>query len=199
MGKRILLVDDNPLVLELTKLGLEDMGYQVCAVPSGSVAIKKLGSGRAFDLVVTDVLMANSNGADVAAAARRRDGNMRVLYITGFVPEELIPLVKANSNAEILYKPFSGRKWAKLSTDLRRRRSHLPFHALASRRGCSARCSRARGARQKQTFSHGLRPQRCDRGIAGLLCLAPLDRSTSIFSPTQPGAARRGVATSLLV
>lgn len=71
MSFRVLLVDDEPAILELFKLTLELDGFLVETAESGAAAIASLGQ-HAYDLVITDMRMETPNaGFDVVRAAVR--------------------------------------------------------------------------------------------------------------------------------
>ncbi|MBN1203066.1 MAG: response regulator [Anaerolineae bacterium] len=64
MAKRILIVDDDPLLCSLLKMTLVREGYQTDTVYSGQAALDYL-AGRTVDLVLLDIMMADLNGFDV--------------------------------------------------------------------------------------------------------------------------------------
>ena len=70
-GLKILVVDDTPLVRELTSDALVDHGFAVTAVDDGSAALEHIGS-EAVDLVVLDILMPGLSGLDVLSALREQ-------------------------------------------------------------------------------------------------------------------------------
>lgn len=78
----ILCVDDenNPLVLR--KLVLEKAGYEVVTAGSGKEALQLAGE-RTFDLVLSDHLMPEMNGAELAQAIKTKQPNLPVILISG--------------------------------------------------------------------------------------------------------------------
>lgn len=88
---RILVVDDDPMVLTTVQLMLEREGHEVVTAAGGAAALQALGrtvqeSGR-FDLVVCDWLMPEVGGAEVARAAKALDSSLRVIVLTGQRPD----------------------------------------------------------------------------------------------------------------
>jgi EAL domain-containing protein (putative c-di-GMP-specific phosphodiesterase class I) len=78
----LLLVDDDVLVLKMTKKLLERRGYQVVACSNGEDALKQL-TQRTFDCMVSDVQMPGINGLRLLRAIRDRDLDLPVVLITG--------------------------------------------------------------------------------------------------------------------
>lgn len=81
---RVLLADDEVLVRDLVQESLEEAGYDVLAVGSGSQALDALEAGGEFVAVVTDVNFGGPPaGWDVAVRAREIRSNIAVVYMTG--------------------------------------------------------------------------------------------------------------------
>lgn len=80
---RILLVDDDSLVLEATAAMLEDLGHTVTAVSSGSEAVEAMLKDPAIHVVVTDYAMPGMTGLELARTLRRRDPDLPIILATG--------------------------------------------------------------------------------------------------------------------
>ena len=80
---KILLVDDDPFILKAIGSALEDKGYQVSTAAAGEEAIEIMAE-RAFDLVITDLVMGSIDGIDVIKKAKKIDAEMMVMVLTGF-------------------------------------------------------------------------------------------------------------------
>jgi EAL domain-containing protein (putative c-di-GMP-specific phosphodiesterase class I) len=78
----LLLVDDDVLVLKMTKKLLERRGYQVVACSSGDEALSKL-TRQTFDCMISDVQMPGINGMRLLRAVRDRDLDLPVVLFTG--------------------------------------------------------------------------------------------------------------------
>lgn len=78
----VLLVDDDPALLGVTRELLEDAGYRVTAAEDGEAAIRELAVGG-YDVVLTDVGMPGLGGVDVLKAVRTRDRELPVVFLTG--------------------------------------------------------------------------------------------------------------------
>jgi len=103
--RRILIVDDEPLVCQTVQMLLQGVGYIVEAAKSGSEALKLFEPGK-FDMIFTDYLMPGMKGDQLAANIKRRSPEQPVVMLTAF-PEKLqcseCPLGGVDS---IICKPF---------------------------------------------------------------------------------------------
>jgi DNA-binding response OmpR family regulator len=79
---RILLVDDDIRLLKIIREILECEGYRVTTKSSGEAAIEALHS-EAFDVVITDLEMGQTDGIAVLRETRRANPETRVLLFTG--------------------------------------------------------------------------------------------------------------------
>ena len=104
-GARILVVEDDPRVCRSTVEALEELGYRPLACPGGAEALALLGENGDVDLVVTDVMMPEMTGTELAAHLRRLHPGLPLLFVTGYVGEagETEELV----GGELLRKPFT--------------------------------------------------------------------------------------------
>jgi len=84
-GLRILVVDDDPVSLEVVTRFLRADLHEVASAPSGEQALVQLNS-RAFDLLVTDQGMPRMSGLQLADEAGRIHPAIRTLLVTGFGP-----------------------------------------------------------------------------------------------------------------
>jgi signal transduction histidine kinase/CheY-like chemotaxis protein len=107
-GEKVLVVDDDPLVLEYVTTTLERAGYRVQPASSGEEALRLYFAqpGDPFRLVLSDVVMPKFSGVDLAGRLAKRDGNARVLLMSGQVPADYVRSEIAHQ-FELLAKPFS--------------------------------------------------------------------------------------------
>jgi two-component system, cell cycle sensor histidine kinase and response regulator CckA len=80
---RILLIDDEKLQLMLRSVLLEEFGYEVTALHNGSEAIAAFLQ-KPFDLVITDWLMPNMTGLDIARQIKLHDPSIPIIMLTGW-------------------------------------------------------------------------------------------------------------------
>ena len=83
-GARVLVVDDDPEVREVTVQMLEDAGYWVTGVESGRAALECLDRGESYDLMVIDIAMPGLNGIETARRVRLQRPGQRVLFASGY-------------------------------------------------------------------------------------------------------------------
>ena len=101
---RILLAEDDQVMREYLTRALERSGYFVTAVDRGTAAIPLL-ERESFDLLLTDIVMPEMDGIELAQRAGEMAADMRVMFITGFAAVTL-KAGKAMPNARVLSKPF---------------------------------------------------------------------------------------------
>ena len=82
---RVLLVDDDATVREVTAEQLENAGYAVVTADSGPAALELLDAGEAVNLVISDLSMAGMDGVAVIREAQRRRPGLPAMLLTGFV------------------------------------------------------------------------------------------------------------------
>jgi signal transduction histidine kinase len=103
-GSKVLLVDDDNAVREVTAAMLRDLGYIVLEAGSGGGAFDLLDRERMIDLIVMDFAMPGMNGAEVARKARIDRPTIPILFITGFADRAAISSI---DGALVIGKPFS--------------------------------------------------------------------------------------------
>jgi CheY-like chemotaxis protein len=82
---RILVADDEPLLLELARRALQDGGYDVLTARDGQEAVEIfLRNPSAVDLVLFDVTMPRMSGPDAYARLAQVRPHLPVLFVTGF-------------------------------------------------------------------------------------------------------------------
>ena len=100
---RILVVEDNNNVAQVTQSLLEQIGYETVRTDSATEALRILDSGQKFDLVFSDIVMPGTiNGIGLAERVKERHRGIPVLLTTGY--SEGLKL--AGSNYDVLRKPF---------------------------------------------------------------------------------------------
>ena len=101
---RILLAEDDQIMREYLTRALQKSGYAVTAVDRGTAAIPLLQTER-FDLLLTDIVMPEMDGIELAQRAGEMVPDLRVMFITGFAAVTL-KAGQAMPNARVLSKPF---------------------------------------------------------------------------------------------
>ena len=101
---RILLAEDDDAMRTYLARALENAGYEVVAVDRGTAALPWLET-EAFDLLLTDIVMPEMDGIELAQRCAQISPETKVMFITGFAAVSLKASREA-PHAKILSKPF---------------------------------------------------------------------------------------------
>ncbi len=103
----ILLVEDQAAIRMLAEDVLTEAGYRVLGAGNGAVALRIVNERKGgIDLLVTDVVMPEMSGPDLAAQLIRNQPKLRVLYISGYTDHALLRRGVIEEGAAFLQKPF---------------------------------------------------------------------------------------------
>ncbi len=102
---KILLAEDEEAMRQYLVRALERSGYVVTAVDRGTDAYAVLKSGEHFDLLLTDIVMPEMDGIELAQKASLIQPDIKVMFITGFSAVSL-RAGQSLPNAKVLSKPF---------------------------------------------------------------------------------------------
>jgi two-component system cell cycle sensor histidine kinase/response regulator CckA len=104
----ILLVEDEAVVRDLVCEILRESGYVVLPAPSGADAMKiTTNHTRPIDLLITDVVMPEMSGPELANTLRRARGEMRVLYMSGYTDDAVLVRQGLPDNCAFIRKPYT--------------------------------------------------------------------------------------------
>ncbi|PIQ63068.1 MAG: hypothetical protein COV99_04665 [Bacteroidetes bacterium CG12_big_fil_rev_8_21_14_0_65_60_17] len=107
-GATILLVDDEPAIVEMTKLALETLGHRVLAVHSPGEALECMEEhGAEVCLVMTDVVMPEMNGRELARRLKARWPSVEILYMSGYTNRTVEEKGVPSDDVQLIQKPFS--------------------------------------------------------------------------------------------
>lgn len=101
---RILLAEDEEAMRTYLARALENAGYSVVAVDRGTAAIPFLETER-FDLLLSDIVMPEMDGIELAQRCAEISPQTKVMFITGFAAVTLKASQEA-PQAKVLSKPF---------------------------------------------------------------------------------------------
>jgi PAS domain S-box-containing protein len=121
-GTRVLVVDDDEGVRDVTAEALRASGCAVTAVSTGIAALDELRSAS-FDLLVIDFAMPDMDGVDTVDIVKSRWPNLPVLFITGHAN---VPALRDVSKDAILRKPFPPAQLAAKARAVLDRRQDTP-------------------------------------------------------------------------
>ena len=107
-SETILLVEDEDVVRGLTRQILEQAGYNVLDTRGGEEAIRVCRERRGpIDLLLTDVVMPEMSGKEVAERLTRLRPATRVLFMSGYTDDAIVHHGVLDSNVEFIHKPFT--------------------------------------------------------------------------------------------
>lgn len=109
-GELLLVVDDEPLMRELTVKALRAAGYRVLSAENGADALRVLSSNPGlFALVVTDAIMPVMGGRELTERLRLQQPDIRVLVASGSIEEIYTNDYPPPKGVRFLQKPFASR------------------------------------------------------------------------------------------
>lgn len=114
---KILLVDDDEALLETTHRLIKNCGCEVLAFTSATEAIKCFESApEKISLLVTDVIMPEMNGVELANLLRSKNPKLEIILISGFTDNALADMSISSGDYKFLNKPFPIRELRELIT-----------------------------------------------------------------------------------
>ncbi len=102
---RILLAEDDEDMRRFLAKALENAGYEVTSFDNGQSAYDRLRE-EPFNLLLTDIVMPQMDGIELARKAAELDPDLKIMFITGFAAVALNADLEAAKDAKILSKPF---------------------------------------------------------------------------------------------
>ncbi|MFQ5776242.1 MAG: type II toxin-antitoxin system prevent-host-death family antitoxin [Kiloniellaceae bacterium] len=106
-GETVLVLEDDSAVRELAVAILEDLGYRVVTAPDGRAAVAALDQAAEIDLLLSDVVLpGGTSGPDVAEHAKRRRPGIKVLFMSGYAADSLVPNGPLDNGVALINKPF---------------------------------------------------------------------------------------------
>jgi two-component system cell cycle sensor histidine kinase/response regulator CckA len=112
-SQTILIVEDDPALLQATCRSLEEFGYAILAArtPAEAIHISENHSGT-IHLMVTDVIMPGMSGDKLASHLSRLRPEMKVLFVSGYTDETIVHHGVLEPGLAFLQKPISPRALA---------------------------------------------------------------------------------------
>ncbi|MFN6963443.1 MAG: response regulator [Pyrinomonadaceae bacterium] len=106
-SETILLVEDEDLVRDFTAELLRSCGYEVVQASDGVQALEMFeGTGRHFDLLLTDMVMPRMSGRELAARLSETRPGMKVLFMSGYT-DDFVARDGVAANSNFIAKPFT--------------------------------------------------------------------------------------------
>ena len=107
--RRILLAEDDDSMRTFLARALERAGYEVVSTDNGADALMRLKQ-EPFTLLLTDIVMPEMDGIELARRASELDPDIKIMFITGFAAVALNSDSEAPKNAKVLAKPVHLRE-----------------------------------------------------------------------------------------
>jgi CheY-like chemotaxis protein len=109
----ILLLEDEEAILTMTALMLKGLGYTVLACNTPSEALDK-ASHQHIDLLITDVVMPEMNGRQVAERLQHQHPLLKTLFMSGYTANVIAHRGVLDKGVNFIQKPFSTSKLANM-------------------------------------------------------------------------------------
>ncbi|MFW6180864.1 MAG: ATP-binding protein, partial [Spirochaetota bacterium] len=107
-GETVLLVEDEPAILELGRVMLEQLGYRVVAAGTPDEALERAGvQEEDIRLLVTDVVMPHMNGRELAERLRERRPGLKCLFLSGYTADIIARHGVLEEGVHFIQKPFT--------------------------------------------------------------------------------------------
>jgi signal transduction histidine kinase/ActR/RegA family two-component response regulator len=114
-NEHVLLVEDDPMVLETTEAMLEELGYHVDSATNPDEALSYVYlSERPPDLLLTDVVLPGMNGRELAEQLLAFFPDLKVVFTSGYTEDDVLRRGVASEKVHFLPKPFSPTRLARI-------------------------------------------------------------------------------------
>jgi two-component system, cell cycle sensor histidine kinase and response regulator CckA len=112
-GERVLLVEDNTTILGLARKMLEGLGYNPLSAgtPAEAIQLADTYNGE-IHLLITDVIMPEMNGRDLAELLQAKRPQLKCIYMSGYTSDVIAHQGVLEDGMQFLQKPFSRRDLA---------------------------------------------------------------------------------------
>ncbi len=115
VGKKILIVDDNEKVIKVLKKGLEHLGYCVASETDSTKALEIIKYNyKNIDLVITDYMMPNISGSELAYKIKEIEKNIPIVLVSGYMDENQMDIGKDVKVDAYMSKPIEISKLSKI-------------------------------------------------------------------------------------
>ena len=111
-GGTILVIDDDAVSLRFVASLLREKGYEVLTAEDGDEAAR-LCRARGVDLLLTDVVMPDVSGSELAQRLGALAPDMRILFMSGYSDTAVVRQGEVSAAAAFLEKPFTEKALAR--------------------------------------------------------------------------------------
>ncbi len=117
-SETLLLIEDVEEVRDLAELILSDLGYSVLAASDGMQAIQLFESASGgVDIVLSDVVLPGMRGTEVYKVIKRRNPNQKVIFMSGYINDQVLQSELGGNDVPFLPKPFTTEELARIVRD----------------------------------------------------------------------------------
>jgi DNA-binding NtrC family response regulator len=108
LGETVLIVEDEESILKMTQMMLERMGYKVlvAGTPGEAIALAREHAGE-IRLLITDVVMPEMNGRDLAGNLLSLYPNLKRLFMSGYTANVIAHHGVLDEGVQFIQKPFA--------------------------------------------------------------------------------------------
>ncbi|PHQ28767.1 MAG: response regulator [Leeuwenhoekiella sp.] len=106
MNRKILVIEDNPMVVKSLEFKLKKDGYDVVVAEDGRTAMKLLSEGH-FDLILTDLMLPFISGNEIIEFIKTEYPNIPVIVLSTSTQEDIITEAFTLGVDDFITKPFS--------------------------------------------------------------------------------------------
>lgn len=109
-GEVIMVVDDEPALVELAEEMLAELGYEPVGFRSSTAALESFAAApHRFDAVMTDEMMPELTGSALALEIRKIRSDVPIIIMSGYVDASVAALARSAGVSEVLRKPLQAR------------------------------------------------------------------------------------------
>ena len=167
--RKVLVVDDDPVVGKSFHRVLANKGYAVVTAVDGAEALAKIAA-EDYDVVYTDIRMPGMNGLEVAERIKGQRPWLPVVIVSGYATEENEARAKAAGVVAVLHKPLSAQMIEESARDATRRMDETAEPAAAVATLVAEAAPAPTVARAEPAVERAIGPLK----TVGLLLAAPL-------------------------
>jgi PAS domain S-box-containing protein len=106
-GQQILVVEDEPTMLELSVMMLEELGYEAIGAQTPNEALRIAKENPHISLLLTDVVMPGMNGRELAHQLQEQHPQLKTLYMSGYTANVIAHHGVLEKGVHFIQKPFS--------------------------------------------------------------------------------------------
>ena len=113
-GRTVLVVDDDPIVLQIAQEMLEEFGFRVMGADDGLAAIESVRRhGQEIDVVLLDMTMPHLDGIETLHAMRRLRNDLEVVLTSGYSEQEASRRLEGQKAVGFIQKPYRPHELAR--------------------------------------------------------------------------------------